>query len=62
MPLFGKDLGIDLGTVNTLICDGDEIVLHEPTIVAIDIEELKIVDVGHSAKEMEGRVPEAIEV
>jgi len=62
MPLFGKDLGIDLGTVNTLICDGDEIVLHEPTIVAIDIEELKIVDVGHSAKDMEGRVPEAIEV
>ncbi len=62
MPLFGKDLGIDLGTVNTLICDGDEIALHEPTVVAIDIEELKIVDVGHSAKEMEGRVPEAIEV
>lgn len=62
MPLFGKDLGIDLGTVNTLICEGDEIVLHEPTVVAIDIEELKIVDVGHSARDMDGRVPEAIEV
>jgi rod shape-determining protein MreB len=62
MPVFGKDLGIDLGTVNTLISDGGEIVLHEPTIVAIDIEELKIVDVGHSAWEMEGRVPEIIEV
>ena len=62
MPLFGKELGIDLGTVNTLICDGDEIVLHEPTVVAIDIEELKIVDVGHSAREMDGRVPEVIEV
>ncbi len=62
MPVFGKDLGIDLGTVNTLISDGGEIVLHEPTIVAIDIEELKIVDVGHSAREMEGRVPEIIEV
>jgi rod shape-determining protein MreB len=62
MPLFGKDLGIDLGTVNTLICDGGEIVLHEPTVVAIDIEELKIVDVGQSAREMEGRVPESIEV
>jgi len=62
MALFGKDLGIDLGTVNTLICDGDEIVLHEPTVVAIDLDELKIVDVGHSAREMDGRVPEIIEV
>ena len=62
MPLFGKDLGIDLGTVNTLICEGNEIVLHEPTVVAIDIEELKIVDVGHSARDMDGRVPEVIEV
>ncbi|TFH32375.1 MAG: rod shape-determining protein, partial [Anaerolineales bacterium] len=62
MPFFGKDLGIDLGTVNTLICDEGEIVLHEPTVVAIDVEEMKIVDVGHSAREMEGRVPEAIEV
>jgi rod shape-determining protein MreB len=62
MPIFGKDLGIDLGTVNTLICEGDEIALHEPTVVAIDIEELKIVDVGQSAREMDGRVPEVIEV
>jgi rod shape-determining protein MreB len=62
MPLFGKDLGIDLGTVNTLICEDGEIVLHEPTVVAIDIDELKIVDVGHSAREMDGRVPEVIEV
>ena len=62
MPLFGKDLGIDLGTVNTIICEDDEIILHEPTVVAIDIEELKIVDVGHSAREMDGRVPDTIEV
>lgn len=62
MPLFGKDLGIDLGTMNTLICEDGEIVLHEPTVVAIDVDELKIVDVGHSAREMDGRVPEVIEV
>lgn len=62
MPLFGKDIGIDLGTVNTLISEGSEVVLHEPTVVAIDIEELKIVEVGQAAHEMEGRVPEAIEV
>jgi rod shape-determining protein MreB len=62
MALFGKDLGIDLGTVNTLICEAGEIVLHEPTVVAIDIEELKIVDVGHAANDMDGRVPDVIEV
>jgi rod shape-determining protein MreB len=62
MPIFGKDLGIDLGTVNTLICDAGEIVLHEPTVVAIDIDEQKIVDVGQAAREMDGRVPESIEV
>ncbi len=50
MALFGKDLGIDLGTVNTLICDGGEIVLHEPTVVAIDVDELKIVEVGQAAR------------
>jgi rod shape-determining protein MreB len=62
MPLFGKDLGITLGTVNTLICEGDQIVLHEPTVVAIDTEELKIVEVGQAAREMDGRVPEVIQV
>ena len=62
MPLFGRDLGIDLGTVNTIICDGGEIVLHEPTVVAIDVEELKIVEVGQAARDMDGRVPETIEV
>jgi rod shape-determining protein MreB len=62
MPIFGRDLGIDLGTINTIICERDEIVLHEPTVVAIDIEELKIVDVGQAAREMNGRVPEIIEV
>lgn len=62
MALFGKDLGIDLGTVNTIIADNDEIVLHEPTVVAVDIEELKIVEVGQAAREMDGRVPEIIEV
>lgn len=62
MALFGKDLGIDLGTVNTIVSEGDEIVLHEPTVVAIDIEELKIVEVGQAAREMDGRTPEIIEV
>ncbi len=62
MPLFGRDLGISLGTSNTLICEGGEIVLHEPTVVAIVVDELKIVEVGQAAREMYGRVPESIEV
>jgi rod shape-determining protein MreB len=62
MPLFGRDLGIDLGTTNTLICEGSDIVLHEPTVVAIDVDELKIVEVGQAAREMDGRVPDTIQV
>jgi rod shape-determining protein MreB len=62
VPLFGRDLGIDLGTTNTLICDGGDIVLHEPTVVAIDVDELKIVEVGQAAREMDGRVPDIIQV
>jgi len=62
MALFGKDLGIHLGTVNTVIVEGDEVVLHEPTVVAIDTDELKIVEVGRAAREMDGRTPEMIEV
>ena len=42
-PLFSKELGIDLGTVNTLVCENGEIVLHEPTVVAIATAEAKIV-------------------
>ncbi len=62
MALFGRDLGIDLGTINTLICEGADIVLHEPTVVAIDVDELKIVEVGQAAREMDGRVPDTIQV
>lgn len=62
MALFGKDLGIHLGTVNTVICEGDEVLLYEPTVVAIDSEELKIVEVGVAAREMDGRTPDIIEV
>jgi rod shape-determining protein MreB len=62
MALFGKDLGIDLGTVNTLIAEAGQVALYEPTVAAIDVEELKIVEVGQAAREMDGRVPESIEV
>ncbi|MBN1264582.1 MAG: rod shape-determining protein [Anaerolineales bacterium] len=62
MGLFGKELGIDLGTVNILICENGKVVLHEPTIAAVDIEMMKIVETGQAARDMEGRVPEMIQV
>lgn len=60
--MWSKDIGIDLGTVSLLICDGGEIVVHEPSVVAIDVEEQKLVAVGQEAKDMDGRVPESIQV
>ena len=62
MALFSKDLGIDLGTVCTRVAIGNTIVLEEPTVVAIAVDEQKIVSVGKEAQEMFGRVPESIEV
>ena len=62
MPMFSKDLGIDLGTLYTRIAIGTSIVLQEPTVVAIAVEEEKIVEVGQEAHNMLGRVPESIEV
>ena len=62
MGLFSKDLGIDLGTITPLLCEGGEIVLHEPTVVAIAVAESKIVAVGQEARDMYGRAPETIEV
>ena len=62
MGLFSKELGIDLGTVNVLVCEGGEVVLHEPSVVAISVAEQKIVAVGQEAKDMYGRAPDSIEV
>ena len=57
-----RDLGIDLGTSNTIFAEGNQILLQEPTIVSIIIDEDKMVEWGQAAKNMEGRVPENIEV
>ena len=58
MPVFGKKLGVDLGTVNVLIYEGGQIVLQEPSLVALMVEEERIVDFGQPAREMLGRVDE----
>ena len=61
--MFGKKIGVDLGTVNVLVyVKGREIVLQEPSVVAISIKENKIVAVGKEAREMLDRTPDTIEV
>lgn len=62
MPLFSKDLGIDLGTICTRAAEGGQILLEEPTVAAIVVEEQKMVAWGTEAANMYGRVPESIEV
>ncbi len=58
MALFAKRLGVDLGTVNVLISEGGQIVLQEPSLVALMTEEQLIVEFGQPAREMVGRVDE----
>jgi len=53
---------MDLGTSSVLVYDGGDIVLHEPSIVAILVDEEKIVAIGQEAREMLGRTPDNIEV
>jgi rod shape-determining protein MreB len=62
MPLFTREMGIDLGTTMTIIAEGNQILLQEPTVVAIIVDEQKMVEWGQAAKDMYGRVPESIEV
>ncbi len=62
MAVFSKDLGIDLGTMFTRLADSTRVLLEEPTIVAIEVFDQKMVAVGQEARDMYGRVPESIEV
>jgi len=58
---FRKKIGIDLGTANTLVyVAGEGIVLNEPTVVAYNIEDKRILAVGEDAREMLGRTPGSI--
>ena len=58
MQLFSHDLGVDLGTANVLIyVDGKGIVVREPSVVAVDKNTGKIIQVGAAARNMLGRTP-----
>ena len=55
---FSKDIGIDLGTANTLVhVKGKGMVVNEPSVVAINTRTGKVLAVGNEAKDMIGRTP-----
>lgn len=61
--LFSPDIGIDLGTGNTLVCEKNKgIIVREPTVVAVDVNTTPshVVAVGDEAKQMLGRTPGSI--
>lgn len=59
--MFGKKLGIDLGTANSVVfVQGEGVAFVEPTVVAIDVNNYKVIAVGSEAKAMIGKTPENI--
>lgn len=56
--MFSKDMGIDLGTANTLVYMKEKgIIVNEPSVVAINTQTREVLAVGNEAKEMIGRTP-----
>jgi rod shape-determining protein MreB and related proteins len=59
--MFSRKIAIDLGTANSLVyLSGRGIVLREPTVVAVSIDDEKIVAVGSEARDMLGKTPDSI--
>ena len=59
--MFSRDIGIDLGTANTLVCiKGKGIIMREPSVVAVDVRNDAVRAVGTEAKDMIGRTPGSI--
>lgn len=59
--LFSRDIGIDLGTSNTIICDKKgRIIIREPSVVAVDVKSKRVLATGDEAKAMIGRTPGSI--
>jgi rod shape-determining protein MreB len=58
LPMLSNDVGIDLGTANTLVyLRGKGIVVEEPSVVAVNTKTAQVVAVGNEAKDMLGRTP-----
>jgi rod shape-determining protein MreB len=62
MALFSRELGIDLGTFFLRVVEGNQLVLQEPTVAAIVVDENKMVAWGQEAQDMLGKVPDSLEV
>jgi rod shape-determining protein MreB and related proteins len=62
MALFSRELGIDLGTQFTRVVEGNRLLLQEPTVAVIVVNEQKMVAWGQEAQDMLGRVPETLDV
>lgn len=59
--LFSRDIGIDLGTSNTLVADKKgHIIIREPSVVAVDVKSKRVLATGNEAKNMIGRTPGSI--
>ena len=59
--MFTRDIGVDLGTANTLVClKGKGIIMREPSVVAYDVRSDAVRAVGTEAKEMIGKTPGSI--
>ncbi len=59
--MFTRDIGVDLGTSNTLVCvKGKGIIMREPSVVAYDVRNDAVRAVGAEAKDMIGRTPGSI--
>lgn len=61
MNFFSRDIGVDLGTANTLVCVKTKgIIMREPSVVAVDVKNGEVKAVGREAREMIGRTPGSI--
>lgn len=59
--IFSRDIGIDLGTSNTMVADKKgHIVINEPSVVAVDVKSKRVLATGNEAKKMIGRTPGSI--
>ena len=59
--LFSQDIGVDLGTANTLVhVQGKGIIIREPSVVAINKNTNEVLAVGDAAKRMIGRTPGSV--
>ena len=59
--IFSREIGIDLGTSSTILCDKrGHVIIEEPSVVAVDVKSKRVLATGSEAKNMIGRTPGSI--